>query len=83
MLILRHSELAFRLSLYVVMAPLSGAASGLLASAILKLDHFGSTEGWQMIFVIEGIVTVVSALVALLVMTDRPETASDLPRTTE
>jgi sugar phosphate permease len=58
------------------MAPLSGAASGLLASAILKLDHFGSTEGWQMIFAIEGVITIALALVALLVMTDRPETVS-------
>jgi sugar phosphate permease len=55
------------------MAPLSGAASGLLASAILKLDHFGSTEGWQMIFAIEGVITIALALVALLVTTDRPE----------
>lgn len=58
------------------MAPLSGAASGLLASAILKLDRFGSTEGWQMIFAIEGAITIALALLALLVMTDRPETVS-------
>ncbi|KAF3050777.1 hypothetical protein E8E11_010359 [Didymella keratinophila] len=55
----RRADLAFRFSLYIVMAPLSGAASGLLASAILKLDHFGSTKGWQMIFAIEGIITIV------------------------
>lgn len=72
----KNSELAFRLSLYIVMAPLSGAASGLLASAILKLDHFGSAEGWEMIFAIEGVITIGLALVALLVMTDRPETVS-------
>lgn len=60
------------------MAPLSGAASGLLASAILKLNRFGSTSGWQMIFVIEGVITIGMALIALLVMTDRPETVSRL-----
>jgi MFS family permease len=38
----RRSELAFRLSLYIVMAPLAGAFGGLLASAILTLDSFGS-----------------------------------------
>lgn len=73
-----YSELAFRLSLYIVMAPLSGAASGLPASAILKLNHFGSTKGWQMIFAIEGVATIVLALVALLIMTDRPETVGRL-----
>lgn len=75
---LGYSELAFRLSLYIVMAPLGGAASGLLASAILKLNHFGSTKGWQMIFAIEGVATIVLALVALLIMTDRPETVGRL-----
>lgn len=46
----RRSELAFRLSLYIVMAPLAGAFGGLLASAILRLDNFGSLHTWRMIF---------------------------------
>lgn len=79
----RRSELAFRLSLYIVMAPLSGAASGLLASGLLKLEHFGSTKGWQMIFAIEGVITIGLALVALVFMTDRPETVSYSYRTAE
>lgn len=70
----RRSELAFRLALYIVMGPLSGAFSGLLASAILRLDSFGGTQGWQMIFVIEGIITVGFALLAFVTLTDRPET---------
>lgn len=37
----RRSELAFRLALYIVMAPLAGAFGGLLASAILTLESFG------------------------------------------
>lgn len=53
----RRSELTFRLSLYIVMAPLAGAFGGLLASAILTLDHFGSLTGWRMIFAVEGIIT--------------------------
>lgn len=44
----RRSELAFRLSLYIVMAPLAGAFGGLLASAILTLDSFGSLTRWRM-----------------------------------
>lgn len=46
----RRAELTFRLSLYIVMASLAGAFGGLLASAILKLEHFGKFHGWQMIF---------------------------------
>ncbi|CAG8076338.1 unnamed protein product [Penicillium salamii] len=71
----RRSELAFRLSLYIVMAPLAGAFGGLLASGILKLDHFGGLRTWRMIFAIEGIVTIGIGMIAFFTLTDRPETA--------
>ncbi|KAF1815047.1 putative MFS transporter [Eremomyces bilateralis CBS 781.70] len=71
----RRTELAFRLSLYIVMAPLAGAFGGLLASAILTLDHFGSLKEWRMIFAIEGIITCGLALIGFITLTDRPETA--------
>jgi sugar phosphate permease len=71
----RRSELAFRLSLYIVMAPLAGAFGGLLASAILTLDSFGSLTRWRMIFAIEGIITCGLALISFFTLTDRPETA--------
>jgi MFS family permease len=57
------------------MAPLAGAFGGLLASAILTLDHFGSLHTWRMIFAIEGVVTIGLALISFLTLTDRPETA--------
>lgn len=71
----RRSELAFRLSMYIVMAPLAGAFGGLLASAILTLPSVGSAKRWEMIFVIEGIVTIGLALIGFFTLTDRPETA--------
>jgi MFS family permease len=71
----RRSELAFRLSLYIVMAPLAGAFGGLLASGILKLSHFGSLHRWRMIFGIEGIITCGLSLIAFFTLTDRPATA--------
>lgn len=71
----RRAELVFRLSLYLVMAPLAGAFGGLLASAILTLDHFGGLHRWRMIFAIEGIITIGLALISYFTLTDRPETA--------
>ncbi|KAK1977038.1 major facilitator superfamily transporter [Colletotrichum cereale] len=71
----RRAELAFRLSLYIVMAPLAGAFGGLLASAILRIDQFGGLHSWRMIFAIEGIITVCLALLGFLTLTDRPATA--------
>jgi MFS family permease len=71
----RRSELVFRLSLYIVMAPFAGAFGGLLASGILRLSHFGGLHRWQMIFAIEGIITCCLSLIAFFTLTDRPATA--------
>ncbi|GJN71835.1 hypothetical protein PLIIFM63780_005831 [Purpureocillium lilacinum] len=71
----RRAELVFRLSLYIVMAPLAGAFGGLLASAILTLSHFGNLHQWRMIFAIEGIITIGVSLIAFVTLTDRPATA--------
>lgn len=71
----RRAELAFRLSLYIVMAPLAGAFGGLLASGILNLSHFGGLTSWRMIFGIEGIITIGLSLIAFFTLTDRPASA--------
>lgn len=71
----RRSELALRLSLYIVAAPLAGAFGGLLASGILKLSHFGGLHTWRMIFAIEGIITCCISVIAFFTLTDRPATA--------
>ncbi|KAI1866353.1 uncharacterized protein JN550_007741 [Neoarthrinium moseri] len=72
-----RAELTFRLSIYISMAAVSGAIGGLLASGILKIQHFGNfgASSWRTIFVLEGIVTVAIGLAALAVLPDRPETA--------
>ncbi|KAK4162879.1 major facilitator superfamily domain-containing protein [Cladorrhinum sp. PSN259] len=76
----RRSELTFRLGLYIVMAPMAGAFGGLLASGILKLDSFCGVKSWRMIFVLEGIITVVLSIFSFFTLTDRPETARWLTR---
>ncbi|SPO05417.1 probable MFS transporter [Cephalotrichum gorgonifer] len=71
----RRSELTFRLSLFIISASLAGAFGGLLASVILRLPGIGSVHSWQMIFLIEGVVTVIVEFIALATLTDRPESA--------
>lgn len=74
----RRDELTFRLSLYIVMAPLAGAFGGLLASAILRLRALGPgipARSWRAIFLLEGIMTVVVGIVSLAFLPDRPDTA--------
>jgi MFS family permease len=48
----RKEEFVFRLSMYVVSAPLAGAFGGLLASGILKIPHIGKYHTWRMIFIV-------------------------------
>lgn len=71
----RRSEMAFRIAMYQVMAPIAGAVGGLLASAILKIDSVGSITSWRMIFVIEGVITAGLGIIAFFTLTDRPATA--------
>ncbi|KAG6134584.1 hypothetical protein E4U28_005761 [Claviceps purpurea] len=71
----RQNELTFRVSLFIVSASLAGAFGGLLASAISKLESFGSLHSWRMIFGIEGIATCVIAVISFFILPDRPETA--------
>ncbi|KAI1776975.1 putative MFS transporter [Hypoxylon cercidicola] len=71
----RRSELVFRISLFVVMAPLAGAFGGLIASGILSLSNIGSVRAWRMIFLVEGIITMGLSLISFFTLTDRPETA--------
>ncbi|SPO00306.1 related to putative tartrate transporter [Cephalotrichum gorgonifer] len=73
----RH-EFQFRQALFFSAASVAGAFSGLLAYAIAKMDGIGGLEGWRWIFILEGIVTVVVAVLAFFILYDFPETASFL-----
>ncbi|KAF5633157.1 major facilitator superfamily transporter [Fusarium tjaetaba] len=66
----RRSELTFRLSFVIISASLAGAFGGLLASAILRLESFGSLHSWRMIFAIEV------GVISFFTLTDRVETAT-------
>lgn len=59
----------------VVASPLAGAFGGLLASGILKLSNIGYLKEWQLIFVIEGIITVGVGALSFFFLTDRPAVA--------
>ncbi|KDN37982.1 MFS general substrate transporter [Tilletiaria anomala UBC 951] len=75
----RKDEMALRLSLYVVCAPLAGALSGLLASAILVSPSMGPiVVRWRQIFLIEGLISIVVAVATYLVVPANIETAKFL-----
>jgi len=73
----RH-EAQTRQALFFSAASIAGAFSGLLAFGISKMDGVGGYEGWRWIFILEGILTVVVAVIAFFTLYDFPETAKFL-----
>ncbi|KAH7034773.1 major facilitator superfamily domain-containing protein [Microdochium trichocladiopsis] len=73
----RH-EIQLRQALFFSAASIAGAFSGLLAFGIAKMQGVGGLEGWRWIFILEGILTILVAIMAFFVMHDFPETATFL-----
>jgi len=73
----RH-EIQFRQAMFFSAASIAGAFSGLLAFAISKMDGVAGYEGWRWIFILEGIATVIVAVISFFCLHDFPETATFL-----
>ncbi len=57
---------------------MAGAFGGLLARGINEMHGLGGLDGWAWIFILEGLLTVVVAIIAFWAMADSPATASFL-----
>jgi MFS transporter, ACS family, tartrate transporter len=57
----------------------AGIIGGPVSGALLSLDGRGGLQGWQWLFIVEGLPAVALGLVALRYLTDRPEDARWLP----
>ncbi|KAF2166673.1 hypothetical protein M409DRAFT_23304 [Zasmidium cellare ATCC 36951] len=68
-------EAAVRFAAFFNFALLGPFFSGLLAYAIVNLDGTGGYEGWQWIFIIEGLMTVFFGLIALIFTPNFPKKA--------
>jgi ACS family tartrate transporter-like MFS transporter len=61
---------------FMVAIPVSSVLGGPISGALLGLDGKLGLEGWQWLFVLEGLPAVVLGLVVLAYLTDRPEQAA-------
>jgi sugar phosphate permease len=66
------------MAVFYTACSLAGAFSGLLAYAIEKMQGIAGLNGWQWIFIIEGLYPVVCAVFVWFLLPDQPETASFL-----
>ena len=71
-------EVQVRQAIFFSAASVAGAFSGLLAYGISFMDGVGNLAGWRWIFILEGMATVLVAILAFFVVVDYPETAKFL-----
>ncbi|KAH9903169.1 MFS general substrate transporter, partial [Cubamyces lactineus] len=73
----RHM-LSWRFRLFWAGGTCSGAFSGLIAYGILFMSGTAGLLGWSWIFIVEGLLTVIAAIIAFFVFVDLPEMAEFL-----
>ncbi|KAL9048737.1 MAG: hypothetical protein Q9162_007577, partial [Coniocarpon cinnabarinum] len=71
----RRAQAQKRFTFFFSSATLAGAFGGLLASAIGKMDGMRGYRGWRWIFILEGVLTCVVALVWFFAISNFPEDA--------
>jgi ACS family tartrate transporter-like MFS transporter len=63
------------ISCIMIGIPLSQVVGAPLGGALLQLSGLGHLSGWQWLFLVEGLPSVLLGIVALVYLTDRPEDA--------
>ncbi|EXJ78976.1 hypothetical protein A1O3_08476 [Capronia epimyces CBS 606.96] len=60
----KRSEFGIRAAIFFSAAALAGSFGGLLAAAIINMDGVGGKPGWAWIFILEGLATLVVAILS-------------------
>lgn len=74
----RHNERALRIALVIAFCNLAGAFGGAIAYGIGHVNGAAGLQGFRWLFIIEGLITVVSVLPTLLILPDYPARAKFL-----
>ncbi|KAK3845987.1 MAG: major facilitator superfamily domain-containing protein [Linnemannia gamsii] len=70
-----RGEQALRNGLFFSTATMAGAFGGILAYGIAQMDGVRGLHGWQWIFILEGLPTVLLCFVTIVYLPDYPQTA--------
>ncbi|KAF9433826.1 hypothetical protein BGZ76_008931 [Entomortierella beljakovae] len=71
----KRSEQTFRLAILQAFSSVAGAVGGLLSRGMGHLDGRFDIYGWQWIFIVEGLITIVLSVLAWFLLTKSPESA--------
>ncbi|EFR01847.1 high-affinity nicotinic acid transporter [Nannizzia gypsea CBS 118893] len=74
----KRTEFGIRMAIFFSAAAVAGSFGGLLAAAIAKMNGVGGKAGWAWIFILEGLATIVIAIVSFWMVQDFPDTATFL-----
>ncbi|RGB25275.1 MFS nicotinic acid transporter Tna1 [Rhizophagus diaphanus] len=69
----KRSEINSRIAYLSIGNSFAGSFSGLLAFSLIKLEGKLNLKGWQWLFLVEGLITVVVAIAAYFFISDYPE----------
>ncbi|KAN0135408.1 MFS general substrate transporter [Lactarius tabidus] len=69
---------AKRIALFISIATVGGGFGGIFAYGIERLDGKAGLRGWQWIFFVEGLITIIAAGLSYFFIHDYPETAKFL-----
>jgi MFS family permease len=72
----KRNERQFRISLFFSTASMAGAFGGILAWGIAHMRGVGGLHGWQWIFILEGLVTIILAISAYWWISNYPKDVS-------
>ncbi|KAL8778794.1 MAG: hypothetical protein Q9194_001792 [Teloschistes cf. exilis] len=64
-----------RFSVFYIIGCIANAFGGILAYGFMQMDGLGDKAGWRWIFIMEGLITVVVAVIAFMAMVDFPDQA--------
>ncbi|KAF9294448.1 hypothetical protein BGZ88_003856 [Linnemannia elongata] len=76
----KRSEHSFRMAIFLCFNILAGAFGGLLAAGISQLAGKWNLQGWQWIFILEAIPTLLLAVLTWFIMTPSPMEAKFLTK---
>ena len=68
-------ERARAISRFMIAIPISGVIGNPLGGALLGLDGVANLRGWQWLFLLEGIPSIILGIMTLFYLTDSPEKA--------
>ncbi|KAG2219923.1 hypothetical protein INT45_010437, partial [Circinella minor] len=71
----RPNEISSRIGVTYLAGPTSGAFGGLISAAIQLIDTKGNLYGWQWLFLISGVISVIFGVITIFYLPSKPETS--------